>query len=151
MKIRVKVRGKDFEVEVEDLAVRPVIAIINGERFEVWPEGDQDSTWEESKGARPLSDSPIQPPVKPAQPLDLSAGSPADIRAPIPGVILSIHVEEGNTVQAGDELCVLEAMKMKNILHAEQPARIKKIWISVGDSVIHNQLLMEVEALGLKE
>jgi glutaconyl-CoA/methylmalonyl-CoA decarboxylase subunit gamma len=144
MKIRVSVRGKDFEVDVEDLAVRPVIAIINGERFEVWPEGEQDSTREEGEGIRLPSDSHIQPP-------DHTAESPIDIKAPIPGVILSIKVGEGDSVQAGDELCVLEAMKMKNILHAEHPARIKKILISVGDSVSHNQLLMEVEGSGSKE
>ena len=151
MKIRVSVRGKDFEVDVEDLAARPVIAIINGERFEVWPEGEQDSTREEGEGIRLPSDSHVQTPGKTCSAPDSSNISPADIKAPIPGVILSIKVGEGDFVQAGDELCVLEAMKMKNILHAEHPARIKKILISVGDSVSHNQLLMEVEGSGSKE
>ncbi len=145
MKIRVNVRGKDFEVDVEDLASRPVIAIIDGERFEVWPEFEKESAWEEAKGILPASSKPILPPDKSAPPRNSSSGSFANIKAPIPGVILSIKVQEGDMVQAGDELCVLEAMKMKNILHAENPARIKKILVSVGDSVSHNQLLMEVE------
>ncbi len=49
MKIRVNVSGKDFDVEIEDLSSRPVIAIIDGKRFEVWPESEQDSAGEEGK------------------------------------------------------------------------------------------------------
>jgi len=151
MKIRVNVRGKDFEVEVEDLAARPVIAMINGERFEVWPDSERGTAWEEEKSALLASGRNILLPVKSTPNQVLSSISTVKIIAPIPGVILSIKVKEGDTVQVGDELCVLEAMKMKNILHAEHSATIKKIMIMVGDSVSHNQPLMEAEESELIE
>jgi biotin carboxyl carrier protein len=48
-------------------------------------------------------------------------------------------------VSPGDELLVLEAMKMKNIINAEETGKVKKVLVSVGDSVSHNQPLIELE------
>ena len=68
-----------------------------------------------------------------------------EIRSPMPGKILEIRVAEGDVVETGQVLVVLEAMKMENSLTAEGAAQIKKIHASSGDLVDLGQLLVELE------
>lgn len=68
-----------------------------------------------------------------------------EIRSPMPGKILDVRVTTGATVEAGQVLILLEAMKMENSLMAEGAARVKKIHVSAGDLVDLGQLLVELE------
>jgi 3-methylcrotonyl-CoA carboxylase alpha subunit len=68
-----------------------------------------------------------------------------EIRSPMPGKILEVRITEGATVEAGQVLVLLEAMKMENSLTAEGVARVKKIHVSAGDLVDLSQLLVELE------
>lgn len=68
-----------------------------------------------------------------------------DIKAPMPGLVTSILVNIGDSVQKGDNLLVLEAMKMENNLKAEQDVIIKDIIIDKGSSVEKNQVLIIFE------
>jgi acetyl/propionyl-CoA carboxylase alpha subunit len=68
-----------------------------------------------------------------------------EIKAPMPGLILEINVEEGQEVKEGDALLVLEAMKMENTLTTAFDATIKSISISKGQSVAKNELLIELD------
>ncbi|RME95626.1 MAG: biotin/lipoyl-binding protein, partial [Alphaproteobacteria bacterium] len=54
---------------------------------------------------------------------------------PMPGLVIDIHVEEGQEVKAGDPLCVVEAMKMENILRAERDCTVSAILAKKGDSL----------------
>jgi glutaconyl-CoA/methylmalonyl-CoA decarboxylase subunit gamma len=65
------------------------------------------------------------------------------VKAPIPGTIISISVAEGEQVKHGQELCILEAMKMKNAIRSGRDGKIAKILVKEGDSVQHSQVLME--------
>ncbi|MDC6367570.1 MULTISPECIES: acetyl-CoA carboxylase biotin carboxyl carrier protein subunit [Flavobacteriaceae] len=67
------------------------------------------------------------------------------IAAPMPGLILDISVEEGQEVKDGDQLIVLEAMKMENIITSPRNGTIKKIAVSQSDAVEKAQLLIEFE------
>lgn len=67
------------------------------------------------------------------------------IRAPMPGLVLSLRVEEGQQVKIGDGLVVLEAMKMENELRAEADGTVKSIHVARGDAVGKNDLLVEIE------
>lgn len=64
---------------------------------------------------------------------------------PMPGLVVSVHVEEGQQVKAGEVLCVVEAMKMENILRAERDVRIGKILAEPGDSLAVDATIMEFE------
>ena len=68
-----------------------------------------------------------------------------DIKAPMPGLILEVNVEEGAEVQEGDYLLVLEAMKMENTLTAPRDGVVKSVSIKKGETVEKNQLLIEME------
>ncbi|WP_396186280.1 acetyl-CoA carboxylase biotin carboxyl carrier protein subunit [Flavobacterium sp.] len=67
------------------------------------------------------------------------------IKAPMPGLILEINVEVGQTVLENDNLLILTAMKMENSLLSPRNGVIKSIAIIVGDSVIKGDLLIEFE------
>lgn len=68
-----------------------------------------------------------------------------DLKAPMPGLILDIKVSEGQEVESGDPLMILEAMKMENVLKSPRKGVIKKIKVVKGKSVEKNQVLIEFE------
>jgi propionyl-CoA carboxylase alpha chain len=65
------------------------------------------------------------------------------VRCPMPGLVVSLAVSEGQEVKAGETLAVVEAMKMENILRAERDGTIKKIRVKKGDSVAVDAVIME--------
>ena len=62
--------------------------------------------------------------------------------SPMPGLILSLPVGPGDEIKAGQELCVLEAMKMENVLRAERDATVETVEVAVRDTVGAEQVLM---------
>jgi propionyl-CoA carboxylase alpha chain len=65
--------------------------------------------------------------------------------SPMPGLLVSIAVEEGQDVKAGEELAVVEAMKMENVLRAERDGLVSKIHVQPGDSLAVDQSILEFE------
>ena len=63
--------------------------------------------------------------------------------APMPGLLVKLSVEEGQSVKAGEELAVIEAMKMENVLRAPDDGVIAKIIASLGDSLTVDQVILE--------
>jgi biotin carboxyl carrier protein len=74
---------------------------------------------------------------------NLVAKKVADIKAPMPGMVLNILVNEGDTVKKGDTLIILEAMKMENSLKSPTDGVIKKIIANKGTAVEKNQILIQ--------
>ncbi len=68
-----------------------------------------------------------------------------ELKAPMPGMVLNILVEPGQTVEKGDALLVLEAMKMENVLKAPGSGKVAKIQVKKGDNVEKNHLLLTFE------
>ena len=66
--------------------------------------------------------------------------------APIAGLIVSLKVKEGQAVKAGQELLVIEAMKMENVIHADFDLTVKKICVTEKESVSVDQVIMEFAA-----
>lgn len=67
------------------------------------------------------------------------------IISPMPGAVFSIKVKEGDVVGSGEEICVVEAMKMQNILRAPSGGKVKKILVKAGDTVSAEEILVEFE------
>ena len=110
-KFNISVNGKKYEVEVEEVggASAPVSA---------------------PKSAAPAP--------KPAAPAAAKAAPPAGstvVKAPMPGTIVSIKVNAGDTVKKGDVLVILEAMKMENEIMAPQDGKVVAVNTSNGASV----------------
>jgi biotin carboxyl carrier protein len=68
-----------------------------------------------------------------------------EIRAPMPGLVLSVVAKEGQVVEIGETLLILEAMKMENIIKSPGEGTIKKIHIEKGKAVDRGELLIELE------
>ena len=64
---------------------------------------------------------------------------------PMPGLVVSIAVSEGQEVKAGEQLCIVEAMKMENVLRAERDTKVSKINAKPGDSLAVDAVIMEFE------
>jgi pyruvate carboxylase subunit B len=73
------------------------------------------------------------------------ASKQGDVTSSMPGTIVDVMVKEGDTVSAGDAVCIIEAMKMENEVPAPVSGTIKAIHISKGDSVNPDESLMEIE------
>jgi biotin carboxyl carrier protein len=67
------------------------------------------------------------------------------IKAPIPGLVTQVFVSEGDRVEAGQALMILEAMKMENEIRTPHPGRIKTLNVASGQSVKLDEILIEVE------
>jgi propionyl-CoA carboxylase alpha chain len=65
--------------------------------------------------------------------------------SPMPGLLVALHVGEGEEVQAGQQLATVEAMKMENILRAEKQAVVKSINLAAGTSVAADEIILEFE------
>lgn len=67
------------------------------------------------------------------------------VTAPLPGTVTSFSVKEGDVVEAGATVCILEAMKMENDIHAAQGGKVVKIVASVGDALPQDGAIMVIE------
>lgn len=77
---------------------------------------------------------------KPFQPAD-----PRIILSFIPGTVLEIFIEQGQSVSRGEDLMILDAMKMKNRLKCSMNGKVKSIAVSKGDKVSKGTILLELE------
>ena len=147
--VRVKVEGKWYTVEVGDLTQRPIKTVVDGHAIEVEvqePVGQSDP--------RPARPSATTQPPSPAPPFDSRpAGAIVErppeaaklFRTPLPGTILSIEVNPGDQIVTGDTICVLEAMKMHQTLHAEWSGVVKEVMVAVGQQVLAGAPIVELE------
>lgn len=78
-------------------------------------------------------------------PIKLPPDTSKMLLCPMPGLITAIAVAEGDTVEAGQALATIEAMKMENILRAERKAVVKRVPVSVGASLAVDEVIMEFE------
>lgn len=126
MKVRVRIDDRTYVVDIEDPQAEPVIAVVDGHRYELWPE-------EASRLSQP----------SPASEGTAALSTEREVRAPIPGVILSVSVKPGDPVTPGQELCVLEAMKMRNPISAGRGGVIGSVHVAPGQHVQHREVMME--------
>lgn len=68
----------------------------------------------------------------------------ASIKSPMPGLIIAVLVEEGQVVSKGDQIVILESMKMENELHSPRDGVVKRLHVEPGQGVEKNQLLATI-------
>ncbi len=133
-KLRVRVEDRWFDVEVTDLDGNPVRVRVDGEIVDV--EIDAGETREAPVAAAP------QQPVRTPSP----GPSPVrTFRSPMPGAIISVSVKEGDQVVTGDEVCLLESMKMRQSLRADWSGIVKTVHVKAGDQVPHGHPIVDLE------
>ncbi|MCP4993072.1 MAG: acetyl/propionyl/methylcrotonyl-CoA carboxylase subunit alpha [Gammaproteobacteria bacterium] len=145
---RVHYKGNDYEVESEWKPAEPLfIANIEGHRvcyqierdglwYRLFHRGAQIDTLVLTESAAALHELMLE-----KVPPDLSRF----LLSPMPGLLVKISVQEGEEVKAGTELAVIEAMKMENVLRAEQDAVVAKVMAEAGESLVVDQTIIEFE------
>jgi biotin carboxyl carrier protein len=148
MKYNLKVGGQVYAVEIENINARPVIAIVDGERFEVMPEpAAQVEAGHEAKDkteTRPVHQR--QAPTVPPSPNPALSGNA--LIAPLPGTVVEVFVKPGEKVETGQVVIVIEAMKMKNSIRSVYSGTVSEVLVSMGQSVAHKQPLIKFADLG---
>jgi len=76
---------------------------------------------------------------------NLGGAKASKLKAPMPGKVLEVMVTPGQEVAKGEGLVILEAMKMENVLKAEEGGTVKSVNVSVGDAVEKNNVLIDFE------
>ncbi len=141
--IRVRVGDHWYTVEVGDLTRSPVQVTVDGESFDV----DIDAVAAASPPRRGRPAGGLAVPDAPAA-SPTGSGAPIDddiLRSPMPGRVMSVMVRPGDTVTAGDEVCVVEAMKMEQSILAHRDGVVKTVFVQPLDSVSANDPLVELE------
>ena len=149
-KYQYKVQGVDYDVEIEEVEGNVAKVNVNGIRFDVELKQPINPTSSLKKVrveapkpvARPASPTaaPAAAPVAPAAPA--GAGSP--IKAPLPGTIIELKVNVGDTVKQGDCVLVLEAMKMQNNIESEYEGTVTSITVKQGETVMEGAVLLTI-------
>ena len=141
--LRIKVGDNWYSVEVGELTHSPVQVTVEGETFLVQVEGLPAQPPARSRRGRTQTPGIVVPPP----PTRGSAGSGPDniISSPLSGRVISILVRPGDHVSAGQEVCVVEAMKMEQSIRATRDGVVKEILVQPMDAVRTNDPLIELE------
>lgn len=128
-----------YTVEVGDVSSTPVRVLVDGEPVEVHLEPlDDDATHHPGKG----------PPDEPSErevPSAVPTTSAKTMTSPIAGVIVSVAAQVGDQLVTGDEVCILEAMKMQQALRADWTGIVKAVHVRPGQQVLDGDLIVELE------
>lgn len=137
-----KINGNEYAVCINEVNDTTANVTVNGEEYKV--------EWEKPKEEKPVVK--VQPVVaKPAQAQAQAAPAPAAavkgnaIKTPLPGVIIDVKVNVGDTVKKGDTVVVLEAMKMENNINADRDGKVTAIQVAKGDTVADGAVLVVLE------
>ena len=144
-RLRVKVDERWYTVQIGDLDSNPVRVLVDGEPVDV--DIERIGRTETSPALTTGDDAPAdaQQATEPSQtPTPRPAAAVRTFRSPMPGVILSVAVEKGQQVVTGDEVCVLEAMKMQQSLRADWSGVVQTVHVKPGQQVLDGDPILEL-------
>lgn len=131
---KVTVDGQTYTVKVEELTEKTGSETTNTAEREKSPVNRSDSTTTKAKEAAAVKDKPaVEEKKEEASAPPVEGG--VSVKAPMPGSVIEVKVKEGDRVEEGDVLLVLEAMKMENELTASQGGTVAQILVKKGDTV----------------
>lgn len=139
-----KINGTDYTVGIGNIDGGTAQVEVNGTPYTV-------ELPEQPKHAAPVikrvaaaAETTIAAPAATAKPAVKAAAGEMVITSPLPGVIKEINVKEGQAVKAADVVCILEAMKMGNEIHAGKDGTVKSINVAKEDSVLEGTVIMVI-------
>jgi len=154
--VEVERRGVEFAVDLDgqrhdlelvrlDGAVASLRVPSSGRSFQISYHRGSNGSWRVAVGQREF-DLKVLTPSEAVEAVSAAReAGPSRLTAPIPGKVVAVKVEPGDTVEPGQALVVLEAMKMENELAADQAGRVAAVHTAAGDTVEGGELLLELE------
>ena len=135
-----KINGKDYSVTIKGIDGRNAEVSVNGTDYSVEMENASDAIPEPAAVTSPAAPQPQSVP----QPAAPSGGVTSVVHSPLPGVIISVDVKEGQAVKKGQKVAVLEAMKMENEIQAEADGTVSAVLVQKGDSVLEGAEIIKL-------
>ena len=136
------INGNKYDVAINEVKDTTAKVTVNGEEYTI--------EWEKPVEEKPVVK--VQPVA--AKPAAAPAAKPAAattavdghaIKTPLPGVIIDVKVNVGDTVAKGQTVVVLEAMKMENNINADRDGKVTAIQVTKGDTVADGAVLIVLE------
>lgn len=130
-----KINGENYNVTINEVGQTTAQVEVNGVAYSV--------EWEKPEAPKPVVV------AKPAAPAAKPAASGATegyaIKTPLPGVIIDVKVNVGDTVAKGQTVAILEAMKMENNISSDRDGKVASIAVSKGETVADGAILITLE------
>ncbi|MBN2727186.1 biotin/lipoyl-binding protein [Candidatus Mcinerneyibacteriota bacterium] len=145
--ITLEINGKEYKVKVQEFGAEKAKLSVNGTEYTV---GLKDLGEPKALDIRPAAP-PLKRQPAPAAKEGETLRKPREVvgsghvTAPLPGLILEILVKEGDMVKAGQDVLIMEAMKMENEVQSPQEGTVKEIKVRRGDSVYEGDILIVLE------
>lgn len=138
-KYKFTIRGNDYDVHLRDIDDNIAELDVNGTIYEVEIKSEIKTSKTPKLIRKPVEKLPGEGEIKKTE----SAGK-HKVLSPLPGTILKINVNIGDMVTEGQNLLVMEAMKMENQVQTTKAGEVSAIKVNVGDSVMQDDVLIEI-------
>lgn len=140
-----KINGNEYNVGIHSVEGNIASVTVNGTDYQVELE-NAPATPVQTAPAAPVQSAPAAKtaPAAPAAPKPAASGAGKPVTSPLPGVVIGVKVNVGDTVKAGQEVAVLEAMKMENSIEAEHAGTVTAVHVSKGDSILEGAPIVTI-------
>ena len=153
------ISDREFVVDVQEIAADRFEVVVGDQSYEVTLSSDENLNeatitpgLSQASGSAPRSavarirreptPTVTAPPRKPGG----DAGGKGALTAPMPGVILEVSVKAGDRVERGQQVAILDAMKMHNVIGAPRAGTVAEVFVSAGQTVAHGDAIVRFEA-----
>ena len=138
-KYKFTIRGNDYDVHLKDIEDNIAELDVNGTVYEVVIHGEVKTSKTPKLIRKPVEQLPGEGQIRKAE-----SGGKHKVTSPLPGTILKINVKIGDMVTEGQNVIVMEAMKMENQIQTTKGGEVTAIKVNVGESVLQDDVLIEI-------
>ncbi|MDA3880661.1 MAG: biotin/lipoyl-binding protein [Prolixibacteraceae bacterium] len=138
-KFKFTIKGNEYEVKIKDFEDKIAQIEVNGTEYNVEVHHEVKQVKTPRLVRKPVSSQPGEDKI-----VKSSGGATIKVEAPLPGNIFKVLVKEGDNIKKGDNLLIMEAMKMENNILAEKDGVVSSIKVKEGDAVLQGDLLIEM-------
>ncbi|MBW6534252.1 MAG: biotin/lipoyl-binding protein [Mariniphaga sp.] len=138
-KYKFTISGNEYEVNIKDIEDSIAEVDVNGTCYEVLIHNEIKTSKTPRLVRKPLEKMPGEGQIKKKEP-----SGKHEVTAPLPGTILKLNISVGDMVSEGQNLLVMEAMKMENQVQTTKGGEVLAIKVNVGDAVQQDDVLIEI-------
>ena len=138
-----RINGNEYAVSINEVCDTTAKVTVNGTEYDV--EWEKPVEEKPVVKVQPVVAKPTAAPAPAAKPVAAAPAGGYSIKTPLPGVIIDVKVNVGDTVAKGQTVVVLEAMKMENNINADRDGKVVAIQVAKGDTVADGAVLVVLE------
>ena len=138
-----RINGNEYAVCINEVCDTTAKVTVNGTEYTV--EWEKPVEEKPVVKVQPVAAKPTASPAHAAQPAAPAPAGGHSIKTPLPGVIIDVKVNVGDTVAKGQTVVILEAMKMENNINADRDGKVVAIQVAKGDTVADGAVLVVLE------